>query len=128
MRTPKVLPGGECTYWFYWFCVDAPARAEFVKALNAEGLPSGAGYIPKPVYMYDVLREKKTYGDSHFPYGYAPFRDPKNEIEYKEGLCPVTERLLKELVRIGLNEFWSEQDIRDAARAIQKVARHFAGR
>ncbi|MBM4078883.1 MAG: DegT/DnrJ/EryC1/StrS family aminotransferase, partial [Planctomycetes bacterium] len=128
VKPPKVHPGGECTYWFYWFRVDAAVREQFVKALSAEGLPAGAGYIPKPVYMYDVLREKKTYGDSHFPYGCAPFRDPAREIEYKEGLCPATEQLLKELVRIGFNEFWTEADVRDAAACIQKVARHFARR
>jgi len=123
---PKVHPGGECTYWFYWFRVDAAVRTDFVQALRAEGIPASSGYIPKPVYLYDVLREKNTYGDSHFPYGYAPFRDPDNEIEYCEGLCPVTERVLKEMVRIPLNEFWAEQDVRDAARAIRKVAEHYA--
>lgn len=126
VRVPKVYPGGECTYWFYWFRVDAAVRDEFARALTAEGLPASAGYTPKPVYLYDVLREKKTYGNSHFPFGYAPFRDPANEIEYKEGLCPVTEQVLKEMIRIGLNEFWTEQHVHDAARAIQKVAKYFA--
>ncbi|MEW6356090.1 MAG: DegT/DnrJ/EryC1/StrS family aminotransferase [Planctomycetota bacterium] len=123
---PKVHPGGECTYWFYWFRVDAGMREKFVKALNAEGVPCSTGYISKPVYLYDVLREKKTYGDSHFPYGYAPFRDPENEIEYVEGLCPVAEQVLKEMVRIGLNEFWTEQDIRNTGQAICKVAEHLS--
>jgi dTDP-4-amino-4,6-dideoxygalactose transaminase len=127
VHPPKVYPGGECTYWFHWFRVDAAIRDEFARALTAEGLPAGAGYIPKPVYLYDVLRGKKTFGDSHFPFGYAPFRDLQGEIEYREGLCPVTERLLKEMVRVGFNEFWTESDVRDAARAIHKVARHLVG-
>ncbi|NOZ20624.1 MAG: DegT/DnrJ/EryC1/StrS family aminotransferase [Planctomycetes bacterium] len=126
VHPPKVRDGGECTYWFYWFRVDAAIRDQFAKALNGEGVPCSAGYIPKPVYLYDVLREKKTYGDSHFPYGYAPFRDPDNEIEYTEGLCPVTERALKEMIRISLNEFWTEQHVRDAACAICKVAEHLS--
>jgi len=122
VHPPKVHEGGECTYWFYWFRVDSAIREKFVNALKAEGVPCGAGYIQKPVYLYDVLREKNTYGDSHFPYGCAPFRDPDNEIEYVEGLCPVAERALKEMVRIGINEFWTEQDIRNTGQAICKVA------
>jgi len=121
----KAYSGGECTYWFYWLRVDAKIRDEFARALAAEGVPAGAGYIAKPVYLYDVLREKKTYGDSHFPYGYAPFRDPENEMEYCEGLCPAAEQALREMIRIPLNEFWTEQDVRDAARAIHKVAEHY---
>ena len=128
VRVRRVHPGGECTYWFYWFSVDAAIRGDFVRALNAEGVPCSAGYIPKPVYLYDVLREKKTYGDSHFPYGCPPFRDPENEIEYAEGLCPVTERVLREMVRISLNEFWGEDDVRATATAIHKVATHLAAR
>jgi len=122
----KAEDGCECTYWFYWLRVDAEIRADFVQALNAEGLPAAAGYLAKPVYLYDVLREKKTYGDTQFPYGYAPFRDPDNEIEYVEGLCPNAERALKEMLRFSLNEFWTEQDVRDAATIVCKVADHFA--
>ena len=54
----------------------------------------------------------------------APFRDPDNEIEFTEGLCPTAERVLKGMVRIGMNEFWTGQDMRDAARAICKAAGH----
>ena len=124
--TPR--PDSECVYWFYWLRVDAAVRDDFAKALTAEGLPAAAGYIEKPVYLYDVLREKKTYGDTSFPFGYAPFRDPDNEIEYVEGLCPNAERMLKEMVRVSLNEFWAEEDVRDAAAIILKVAENFAAR
>jgi len=126
VHPPKVHPGGECTYWFYWFRVDASRRGDFAKALNAEGVPCSAAYLPHPVYLYDMIRNKNTYGDSHFPYGYAPFRDPDNEIEYEPGLCPVAEQVLQEMIRIGINEFWTEQDIRDTARAIRKVGEHYA--
>ena len=120
----RPYPGGTCTYWFFAFRVPAERRAEFVKALVAEGVPAGAGYIPKPIYLFDVLREKQTFGTSHFPFGYAPFRPPEGEeIEYHEGLCPVTEaEIIPKLVRMPFNEFWSEDDVRDAAHAIHTVA------
>ena len=129
VRPTRRYEGGVCTYWFYAFRVPAPVRDTFAKALQAEGIPANAGYIPKPVYLFDVLREKQTFGTSHFPFGYAPFRpaEGQGEIEYHEGLCPVTEReIIPCMIRMPLNEFWTEDDVRDAARAIYKVAAHFA--
>ena len=64
---------------------------------------------------------------SHFPFGYAPFRDPEHEIEYCEGLCPNAERALREMVRITLNEFWTEDHVRTAAAIIHKVAAYYEG-
>ena len=125
----RPYPGGVCTYWFFAFRVPAAVRDDFARALTAEGLPASAGYIPKPIYLFDVLREKQTFGTSHFPFGYAPFRplEGEGEIEYREGLCPVTERdIIPRLIRVSLNEFWTEADARTAARAIRKVAAHFA--
>ncbi len=129
VRPLRPYPGGVCTYWFYPFLVAPAIRAEFVRALVAEGIPASAGYVAKPIYLFDVLREKQTFGTSHFPFGYAPFRPPEGqgEIDYREGLCPVTEEvIIPGMVRLPLNEFWSVDDARDAARAIAKVARHFA--
>ena len=125
----RPYPGGVCTYWFYAFRVAAAARGDFAKALQAEGIPAIAGYIPKPIYLFDVLREKQTFGTSHFPFGYAPFRpaEGEGEIEYREGMCPVAEEeIIPRLVRLPLNEFWTEVDVRTTAQAIHKVAAHFA--
>src|SRR5207237_7587232 len=128
IETVRPYAGGVCTYWFFTFRVPAAVRNDFAAVLQAEGVPCTAGYIPKPIYLFDVLRDKVTFGTSHFPFGYAPFRPPpEEEIEYKEGLCPLTEHeILPRMIRVPLNEFWTEQDVRDAARAIRKVAGHFA--
>jgi cysteine sulfinate desulfinase/cysteine desulfurase-like protein len=32
------------------------------------------------------------------------------------------------MLRISLNEFWTEADVRDAAKAINKVAAHYASK
>lgn len=129
VQTVQSYPGGVCTYWFYSLLVPSPVRGEFARALVAEGIPASAGYIPRPIYLFDVLREKRTFGTSHFPFGYAPFRpaEGEGEIEYREGLCPVTEQeIIPCMIRIPLNEFWTENDVRAAARAVNKVAAYFA--
>ena len=126
VHVPRPHPDSESSWHRYWFRVDGAVRDEFVKAMDSEGLPAMPGYLPKPVYLYEMLTAKNTYGDSHFPYGYAPFRDAHNEIEYVPGLCPVAERLVHELVLVRINEFWTEHDVHDAATIIHKVAKHFA--
>jgi dTDP-4-amino-4,6-dideoxygalactose transaminase len=129
VETVRPCAGGVSTYWFHAFRVPAAVRDAFARALQAEGVPCSAGYIPKPIYLFDVLRDKQTFGTSHFPFGHAPFRPAEGagEIEYREGLCPVTEReVIPRLIRVPLNEFWTEADVRDAAHAVRKVAAHFA--
>ena len=43
-------------------------------------------------------------------------------MEYGPGLCPNAEQMMQEIVATGINEFYSEDDIRDMATAIRKVA------
>ena len=46
-----MTPGGRHTYWFYPLSVDAWEAVEFAKALTAEGVGAGAGYIGQPIYL-----------------------------------------------------------------------------
>ena len=115
-----VTPGGRHTYWLYPLRVDAVPAAEFAKALTAEGVPAGAGYIQQPIYMCaEALANKVTFGTSHVPFIPA-FTD--RTIEYGPGLCPHTEEALAHMVTIGINENFSDEDVHDIARAILKVA------
>jgi perosamine synthetase len=115
-----VTPGGRHTYWLYPMRVDAVPAAEFARALTAEGVPAGAGYIQQPIYMCaEALANKVTFGTSHVPFIPA-FTD--RTIEYGPGLCPRTEEALAHMVTIGINENFSDEDVHDIARAIRKVA------
>lgn len=114
-----VTPGGKHTYWLYPLRVDSVPVQQFAQALSAEGVPAGAGYIQKPIYMCaEALASKETFGSSHVPFIPA-FTD--RQIEYGAGLCPRTEEALDHLVTIPLNENYGDEDIQDIARAIRKV-------
>jgi len=116
----KVLEGCRPSYWQYAFKVLEWPANKFAEALTAEGIPAGAGYIGKPIFICsEAMHSKATYGTSHCPFD-CPRADAK--IEYKEGLCPVTDREQPKLITIGINENFSVQDIRDIAKAIKKVA------
>ena len=115
-----VTEDGMHTYWMYPLRVTKTTAEDFAKALTAEGVPAGAGYIGKPIYLCtEALTAKKTYGTSHCPFD-CPHTD--RQIEYTEGMCPITEEALTRMVTFSFNENYTEEDIADIAEAIRKVA------
>jgi perosamine synthetase len=120
IQPAPVTPGGEHSYWLYPFTITGFGPQQYVKALKAEGIPVGWGYTAKPIYLCAAsLSEKETFGTSGYPFKsqYAG-----RQIEYKEGLCPVAESTLPTMGHFRIYETWSEEDIRDVARAFRKVS------
>ena len=119
-----VTPGGTHSYWLYPLRVSGSTAKHFAKALTAEGVPASAGYIGKPIFRCAApLAEKKTYGDSGFPFD-SHFTDRK--MEYPEDLCPVTQEILDQLVIISFNENYTDENTNDIAGAVRKVANGLA--
>lgn len=124
---PKITDGGKSSYWFYMFRVDEEilgiSRNDFAKALSAEGIPAGAGYIPMCVYEYDIFKNKTAYAG-----GNCPFDCPKygREIEYKKGLCPNAEEILATSIRLKCNEFFTDEDVEDIIKGIKKVSEYYS--
>ena len=85
---------------------------DFCKALSAEGIPCGAGYV-KPLYLNPIYHEKKVFAFRHYD----------GNARYEKGMCPVTEILHDETVVI-LPECRSpatKDDMIDIIKAIQKI-------
>ncbi|KPC70280.1 spore coat protein [Thermoactinomyces vulgaris] len=118
----QVYEGGTCSYWFYMFRLDLDAltcsRAEFSAALAAEGIPNQPGYIPEVVYLQPLFQKRQAYLNSHFPFDLT-------DVTYPRGLCPTAEHILQTAVRIGVSEFFDEQDIEDIIQGIRKVTAHY---
>jgi dTDP-4-amino-4,6-dideoxygalactose transaminase len=123
VRPQQVTPGGEHTYWLYALAAqpNGPYAPEaFAQALGAEGVPAGVGYIGKPIFeCAEACWDKETFGTSGLPYTLPQARPG---IEYTEETCPATRDLLPRMVTTGMSEFYTEQDIREMATAIRKVA------
>jgi dTDP-4-amino-4,6-dideoxygalactose transaminase len=119
----KVEEGNSCTYWFYMLRLDESqltcTRQEFSDALSAEGIPNTAGYISAVMYMQPIFQKRQAYLGSHYPFDITG-------VTYHEGDCPNAEAILETAIRLGVNEFYTEQDIEDMIAAIRKVANHFA--
>ena len=86
-------------------------QERFQKALAAEGLGCGIGYIGKPIYLCtEALWGKKTYGDSKFPFDSSCARP----VEYAEGDCPNAEEFMSHVLTFAYNENWTEAHLDDA--------------
>jgi perosamine synthetase len=98
------------------------SRNVFAKALNAEGIPVGIGYV-KPIYLEAAYQKRIGYGKKGCPFTCAWY---KGKAAYYKGLCPVTEKMYeKELMLIPVCRYpHKKTDIDDVARAFDKVYRN----
>ena len=115
-----VTPGSEHSYWSYGMRVDGWDPTEFAKAVSAEGVGCGAGYIGEPIYLcMEACCNKVTFGQSQHPFDGC---HTSREYEYTKGMCPRTEDLLQHIVTTGVHEHMRREDVLDMAGAIRKVA------
>ena len=126
VSTYKIDESSTATYLWYMYRIDEKelgvSRNEYVKALQAEGISAGAGYIPECVYYYDMFQNKSAYKGTNCPFN-CKYYD--NDIEYPAGLAPVAEEVLKTAVRLPVSEFFTDEDVEQTVRAIRKVTEYF---
>jgi dTDP-4-amino-4,6-dideoxygalactose transaminase len=91
-------------------------RDVFVKALLAEGIPFGAGYV-KPIYLEPMYQKKTAYGSDRWPFSSV------DSVCYDMGVCPVCERMhFKELMLTGVCRYpHTRKDIDDVVKAFDKI-------
>jgi dTDP-4-amino-4,6-dideoxygalactose transaminase/predicted dehydrogenase len=112
-----VTAGAKSSYWFYPVRVHGVDIEEFAKKMSEEKVWVMPGYTGKPIYLCsESLTAKKTYGTSQWPF------TCNNGItyEYKEGLCPRAEEILKHLACIPLDESWTAAKVEAVAAAVRK--------
>ena len=99
-------------------------RDEFRKALEAEFIKTDV-WIGKPLYLYDALANRITFGKSQWPW-----RGTGRDIEpYRPGLCPNAEKAMSQLCNIvRIHEQTTDAELEDVARAVIKVAKGLRAR
>lgn len=121
----EVNPNDRCVYWFYLLRMQPDAfrcdRAQFVKALAAEGIPAAAGYIPVPLYGNPVF-QKHAFFAGRWPVKELGLTD----MDYSKVRLPETQAILDTCIRIQLNEAMPDDYIEAIASGVRKVARHYA--
>jgi perosamine synthetase len=96
LSPPVVYPDCKHVYYIYPFRYDAVRaglpRADFAKALSAEGVPVGIGYV-RPLYLNPIYHENRA----------PAFRFYTGSARYEKGICPVTEAMYeRELLLLGI--------------------------
>jgi len=124
-----IIPPVEKSWAFHTYCYYCmrvnisefeATTSDLAKALDAEGIEAHPGYLPSPIYRYELLQ--KTYGTSECPYSCSKYG---KRLEYSEGLCPNAERICKESLYLPWNEKYTEDNIQDIATGIRKVAEYY---
>lgn len=120
-----VHPEDRAVYWFYMFRIAhrtfRVGRAEFVRALQAEGAPVIGGYIKVPLYGEPVFQQHAFFA------GRWPVKEMGlTSMDFARHKCPEAEDILATGIRVMLNEHMSEEYVLSVAAAIEKVARHYA--
>jgi len=125
LRPHAVDARDRCGYWFYFLRI-VPSelrcdRAEFVKALVAEGVEAGAGYIPVPLHRNPVFQNHAFFA------GRWPIREMGlTTMDYRQHQTPEAEAILQTGVRLTLHEGMTDAYILGAAHALRKVCAHYA--
>jgi perosamine synthetase len=125
LQLPAVRAGDTHSYWFYLFRLEAgrfkATRDEFAAALAAEGVACTPGYIPRPVYQYPVFQNHNFFG------GRWPVRElGLTKMNYRAVTCPVAEAILREGVKLTVNEAMTEAYVTKVVSAIRQVAARLA--
>ena len=113
---PVVYPHVKHVYYIFAMTYDEEKmgipRDLFVKALAAEGIPFGAGYV-RPLYLNPIYHDNKPFVYNYFG----------REINYDKGICPVTENLYEK--QLILTEVCrppaTREDMDDIVKAVMKL-------
>jgi len=121
----EVRPQDRCVYWHHMLRLRPEAfrcdRAGFIKALIAEGVAASASIMQGPLY------KKAVFQNHGFFAGRWPIRElGLTSMDYTKQSCPEAEAIYQTGIHLNLHEGMTEDYILGAARAIEKVARHFA--
>jgi dTDP-4-amino-4,6-dideoxygalactose transaminase len=109
IEPPHVAPDCEHVYHIYspTFVpeqVEGISRETYVKALQAEGVPIGLGYVRNPIHLRRMLQERNYFYGKGCPWSCA---HAGRKIEYRKGDCPVAEdRCARTELTIGGSTAW----------------------
>ncbi len=95
------------------------SRNSFVKALQAEGISCGLGYV-RPIYLEPLYQKNIAYGVQGCPFNCSFYQ---GKVNYSKGICPVAERMYeKELLLIPVCRHpHTKEDIDDVVMAFEKI-------
>ncbi|MBP1933329.1 DegT/DnrJ/EryC1/StrS family aminotransferase [Ammoniphilus resinae] len=107
---PLEVEWARNTYYEYALTIEPKqfkvSNQVLARALTAEGVQTAPGYLPYPIYMYEVI---------------------KNKVQsFDVDLCPVANQACQSMLFIPWNEKLTDQHVEDIAAAIRKVLMYYS--
>lgn len=123
--SPEVTLYGKHVYWKYPLRIDDKVIQggvdNFAAKLKERGIFSAPRYIQKPAFMCQILRDRCTFGNSHFPFeGECRKDDPPVIYDPKD--FPGTFDALSHVALLPWNEFYTQEHVNYIAESIKTVA------
>jgi len=121
---PAVTADSKHTYWRYPLRIKAEGEAldQLAAKIRSHGVHCAPRYVVKPAFECQVIRDRVSFGDSHWPWegGHMVGRDP---IVHDPKTFPGAYDGLAHVLVIPWNEFYTE----DIVRAIAEVVKAAEG-
>jgi dTDP-4-amino-4,6-dideoxygalactose transaminase len=126
---PRILPGTRHTYWKYPLRVDASVLRGGADALGAKlkaaGIFCAPRYVQKLAFECAVLRDRNTFGSSHFPYE-GEQRRGEPPVVYDKADTPGAVAALAGVVVLPWNEKYQPEHVEFVAHHIRAAAEELA--
>jgi dTDP-4-amino-4,6-dideoxygalactose transaminase len=120
---PLVRSGNECVYWKFALRVDERivkgGAVALGDRLKKAGIACAPRYIQKPAFACEVIRERRSFGRSGFPWR-IPGR-PERPVESYDQF-PGTRDALEHVLVLPWNERYEERHIAYIARVVREEA------
>ena len=119
---PQPVPANSHhVYWRYCLLVDPQAirggAIGLAAGLRARGISSAPRYIQKPAFMCEIFQQRRTFGNSQFPFSIAR----PEVLCYDRERYPGTFEGLDRILVLPWNENYSTQHVDYIASSLQEV-------
>ena len=125
VSAPKITEGATHTYWKFPLRIDEAVikggSDAFSARMKEAGVWSAPRYIRKPAFECQVLKEKRTFGRSGFPF-MGPHMQGRHPVSYRPEDFPGTYAALRGVVVLPINEKYQEEHVDYVADAIKVSA------
>jgi len=124
LELPEVAEGGEPSWWpiSARYTGTEPTRDELTEAVRAEGISVATNMTPADNILRTELIQRRKY---------YPFRDEIpafwRDTEYDPDSCPNVDELLRTVLRLPVDQRYTDEDIDQTIEGYRKVWHHFFG-
>jgi len=116
--------GAAHVYWKYCLNVDPSAAGatldEIAGHLRENGIFAAPRYVGKPAFECQVFREKRTFGNSQWPYS-DPSRAGLPDVDHDRANFPGSVKALSQILVIPWNEHYTDEHVDFIAARLHEV-------